>query len=384
MRWVLTPLVLVAVIAALAAVWYSGVISLPWVGPSISGVVFADLNGNGVRDPSEPGVKGWQVNLCLSDMCRSATTGSGGGYHFDDARGEYGLGMRVHFGWQRVKRTFASGQVSIGEGEHKEVDIAVRFVGEEVSGFSGSVWKDGASAPEGTRVEALVGEKVCGETTAYGLRESHYSMWILSAKEKAGCGTEGAEVRFRVGGTTANETAEWHLQHPTHLHEGREVETLPETLDLIVGPVLAIFEGSVLVYRADTPNILAPEGAPVRAYVEDRLCGESAVFPTYPGPSAYQIIVLPEALRAGCGREGASVRFTIGDEPTNEDGVWEPGVHRLQLTTGEPPPPTPSPTPSPAPSWTRTPTPWAQPTPSPRALTPTATARPPATPTPRP
>jgi len=384
-RWVLTPLALVAVIAALAAVWDSGVISLPWVGPSISGYVFADLNGNTVRDWGEPGVKGWQVSLCVLDMCRATTTSGGGGYNFDHASGQHGIGLDVPFGWQRVGRTSSSGQLSVGEREHKKVDIAVRFVGEEVSGFSGSVWENGAPVPEGTRVEALVGEKVCGDTTAYGVRESRYSMWVRSANEKGDCAKEGAEVRFRVGGAMANETVQWHLQHPTHLHEGREVDTLTETLDIVVGPESAIFEGAVYDYRPDAPCHCAEQGAPVKAYVEDRLCGESTIFPTHPGPMSHQVVVLPEALRAGCGREGASVTFTIGDELANEDAVWEPGAHRLTLSVGEPPPPTPSPTPRPtvSPEATRrgpiTPTPTVTP-----FLTPTATVGPPPTPTPRP
>ncbi|HJX61758.1 MAG TPA: SdrD B-like domain-containing protein, partial [Dehalococcoidia bacterium] len=327
---------------ALAVAYDSGAIAPPWVEPSISGVVFNDLDGDGEWDWGEPGLEGWQVNLCVLDVCQSSTTSAGGDYHFDNVRGKYGVGMRVPFGWQRVERTSASGWVSVGEGEHKGVDIAVRLIGEEVSGFSGSVWRDGQPASEGARIEALVGEKVCGETTAYGLRESHYSMWVLSASERGDCGEEGAEVRFRVGGAMANETVQWRLQHPTHLHEGREVDTLTETLDLIVGPELAIFEGAALEYRPDNPCHCAPEGAAVRAYVEDRLCGESVVFPVHPGPSSYQIVVLPDALRAGCGRVGASVRFTIGDEPANEGAVWEPGVHRVELSVGEPP--TPSPT----------------------------------------
>jgi hypothetical protein len=217
-------------------------------------------------------------------------------------------------------------------------------------------------------------------------------MLVVSAEEKGGCGEEEAEVRFRVGGAMANETAEWHLQHPTHLHEGREIPTLPATLDLIVGPEPAMFEGAVYDYRPDAPCHCAEEGAPVKAYVGGRLCGESAVFPVHPGPMSYQVVVLPEALRAGCGKEGAPITFTIGGEPANEDAVWEPGFHRLELSLGEPPPPTPSrtpwPTPSPEPTaglWTRTATPWIMPTPSPPPLlTPTATVRPRATPTPRP
>ena len=320
MRWLLADLALLAVVSSLVVTYDFGVIAPPWSEPSISGVVFRDLNGDGEHDWGEPGLKEWQVLLCVLDMCRSTTTGAGGSYHFDDARGEYGIGVHVPFGWQRVGRTSGSGQVSVGEGERKRVDMAVRFVGEEVSGFSGSVWKDGAPAPDGTRVEALVGEKVCGETTASGIRESGYSMWVVSAEEKGGCGEEGAEVRFRVGGDMANQTAEW--------HDGDSAAA-----DLFVGPDLAVFEGSVSVYRPDTTYTAIPDGTPVQAYVANQLCGASTTYTVHPGPNMYQVAVLPDALRAGCGREGASVTFTIDGQPANEEAVWRLGVHRLQLTT---------------------------------------------------
>ena len=333
--------------------------------PGVSGFVFNDRNGNGMRDKGEPGVEGWELHLCMGDACSSpATTGGGGHFHFDRIPpGQYQMIlMDAHPGWQRTLQDCAWGTVILGQGEHKTADMAVRFVGEHVSGFGGSIWKDGAPVPEGTRIEALVGEKVCGETTTCGLRESRYFLWVISAREEGGCGEEDAEVRFRVDGTVVNQAAQWHDQDSA-------------TVDLFVGPELAVFEGPVFVYRPDTPNIMASEGTGVKAYVGDRLCGESAIFAAHPSPNSYQVVVLPDALRAGCGTEGASVRFTIGDEPVNEGAAWQPGVRRLTLSVGEPPPtssPTPRPTVSPSP------------TRRPGKITPTATVGPPATATPRP
>jgi hypothetical protein len=333
MRWVLTPLVLVAVVAVLATACDSGGTGAE---PSVSGFVFNDRDGDGVRDQGEPGVKGWALLMCMGDMCQSAKTGGGGAFHFDDVLpGRYGIGLvDVPIGWQRAFRDCDVGTVSLGAGEHKSVDLAVRFVGEHVSGFGGSVWKDGGPLPAGTRVEAVVGEKVCGETSTCGLRESRYFMWIVSAEEEEGCGQESAEVRFRVDGAMANQMAQWHEQGSA-------------TVDLFFGPDLAVFGGAVFAHRPDAPNITVPEGATVSAYVGNRLCGESTIFVAHPGPSMYQIVVLPDALRAGCGREGASVRFSVGGEAANERAVWQPGVQRLQLSVGEPPPTPATPTPRP-------------------------------------
>ncbi len=333
--------------------------------PGVSGFVFNDRNGNGVRDSGEPGVKGWQLHLCMSDMCSSsATTDGGGRFDFDVVvPGQYQVVVfDAHRGWQRVRTDCSSDVLSLGQEEHKTADMPVRFVGEHVSGFRGSVWKDGAPVPEGTRVQALVGEKVCGETTTCGLREAGYFIWTPSADEEEGCGQDGSEVSFRVDGAAANQTAQWHDQDSA-------------TVDLFVGPDLAVFEGPVFVYRPDTQNILAPPGTLVRAYVSNRLCGETTVFSTHPAPNSYEVAVLPEALRAGCGTEGAPISFTIGGDAANERAVWQSGVHDLGLTVGEPPP-------------TPTPTPRATPPPTQRpgkiTPTPTASARPSASPTPPP
>jgi len=271
--------------------------------------------------------------------------------------------MDVHIGWQRVFQDCDVGTISLGEGEHKTADMAMRFAGEHVSGFGGSIWKDGAPVPEGTHVEALVEEKVCGETTTCGPREARYFTWVVSAEEERGCGEEDADVRFRIGGTVANQTAQWHDQDSA-------------TVDLFVGPEPAVFGGIVLMYRPGTSNIMVAEGTSVQAYVGDQLCGEGTAFTAHPGPNSYQVVVLPDALRAGCVTEGASVRFSVGGEAANERAVWQPGVQRLQLSVGEPPSPTPSPTPRPFLS--------PSPTPRPGKITPTATATPAATPAPRP
>jgi hypothetical protein len=302
--------------------------------PGVSGFVFNDRDRNGVRDPGEPGVKGWPLLMCIGDMCYSGTTGGDGRFHFDDVpSGQYGIGLvDVPIGWQRAFLDCGVGTVSLGEGEHKTVDLPVRFVGAHVSGFDGSAWKDGGPLPPGTRVEAAVGEKLCGETITCGLRESRYSMWVASAEDEEGCAEGDADVRFRVGGAMANQTAQWHDQESA-------------TVDLFVGPDLAVFAGNALRYQVDTSSIMIPEGAPVSAYVGERLCGESTVFSIHPGPSRYEVVVLPDALRAGCGTEGAPITFSIGGEAANEDAVWQPGVHDLALSVGEAPSPPPLPTP---------------------------------------
>jgi SdrD B-like domain len=51
--------------------------------PVISGVKYEDLNANGVRDPGEPGISGWKIELLYEGShVATTTTGAGGAYSF--------------------------------------------------------------------------------------------------------------------------------------------------------------------------------------------------------------------------------------------------------------------------------------------------------------
>lgn len=55
------------------------------LGATISGRMFHDLDGDGVKDPGEPGLEGWTINLDLDDdgsVDQSTTTDSSGNYAF--------------------------------------------------------------------------------------------------------------------------------------------------------------------------------------------------------------------------------------------------------------------------------------------------------------
>ncbi len=53
---------------------------------TVSGFKFEDVNGNGVRDPGEPGLPGWDIYLYLSDISdvRMTTTDVNGEFHFEN------------------------------------------------------------------------------------------------------------------------------------------------------------------------------------------------------------------------------------------------------------------------------------------------------------
>jgi hypothetical protein len=73
--------------------------------------------------------------------------------------------------------------------------------------FYGSLTVDGAPAPVGTTVTAVVGGKECGSRTTD--TAGQYVVDALAGSQTSGCGSPGAEVTFRVGSRTANEKGSW-------------------------------------------------------------------------------------------------------------------------------------------------------------------------------
>jgi len=80
---------------------------------SISGVVFNDINANGVREAGETGVRGWSVTLVQGENATSMTeTGADGTYRFESlSPGTYRVELIPQDGW---KATTESREIQIG------------------------------------------------------------------------------------------------------------------------------------------------------------------------------------------------------------------------------------------------------------------------------
>ncbi|MGH7457116.1 MAG: SdrD B-like domain-containing protein, partial [bacterium] len=68
---------------------------------AIHGMKWHDLNGDGKKDPNEPGLKGWQIDL-TGDATLSTTTDSIGNYRFTQLTpGNYVVAEVLQTGWQQ-------------------------------------------------------------------------------------------------------------------------------------------------------------------------------------------------------------------------------------------------------------------------------------------
>lgn len=84
--------------SALFALWGDGIWKLRRPG-TVSGTVFADLNGNGVRDSTDTGLQGWTVRL-TGTRTDSTVSGADGTYGFSLlAQGSYGAQVVRPAGW---------------------------------------------------------------------------------------------------------------------------------------------------------------------------------------------------------------------------------------------------------------------------------------------
>jgi hypothetical protein len=83
----------------------------------ISGIVFNDYNGNGIRDTGEPGMQNWKV-LMTGSRVDSVFTDSGGLYSFKGlTAGTYTVTAQVPTGWNPTGPPGGSYVVSVTDGE---------------------------------------------------------------------------------------------------------------------------------------------------------------------------------------------------------------------------------------------------------------------------
>jgi hypothetical protein len=84
--------------------------------------------------------------------------------------------------------------------------------------FFGSVKINGQDAPDGTVVEAYIGNTLCGSGSVQNRNNAEiYLVDVVGAGQKAGCAKDGDTVKFKVAGLDAKETGKYATAEATHL-----------------------------------------------------------------------------------------------------------------------------------------------------------------------
>ncbi len=217
-------------------------------------------------------------------------------------------------------------------------------------------------AAMGKEVVARISGKDCGNGIVQGIIDgplaTYYGVEVKSDSQVAGCGTEGATVDFYIDGRPAKPAGVWKAG-------------ASQRLDIWAGPDFAAFSGYLLLNGEPWPLscYLLCFGPVVKALLGPVGCGEKQVEGLLVSAYYSVLIVLPDSLRQGCGREGDVVRFTVDGSAANETAAWSPGFHSLDLSVGAPVSPRPqTPTPTGVPSVTSTPPSAATASPTPGEL----------------
>ncbi|MCA9268958.1 MAG: carboxypeptidase regulatory-like domain-containing protein, partial [Planctomycetales bacterium] len=114
----------------------------------LSGTLYNDLNGDGVRDQGEDGLANWTVYLdadlsgTLDAGEASTTTDADGSYRFTGlAAGDYRVAEVVRGGWTATNPTTGYVDVTLADGQDKHVDFLNQGSG-GLGAITGNVWRD--------------------------------------------------------------------------------------------------------------------------------------------------------------------------------------------------------------------------------------------------
>lgn len=81
-----------------------------------------------------------------------------------------------------------------------------------------------------------------------------------------------------------------------------------------------------------------PDGTQVRGYIDGNDCTQPSGLTgtvTDGSASGFVINVMHETQRAGCGKEGKTITFTIDGRAAPQSAAWKIGIQRVDLNTGQ-------------------------------------------------
>ncbi len=311
---------------------------------SITGVVFDDVNGDGVQDAGEPDLAGRTVMLRQDGVfLRYLSTGSNGRYVADGLEpGEYtlkpvfdesaGACPDLVLSFNPVQGAYCqdfalprnadpAGPVLVNVESGMTVEINFATQPADVAVVTGVALLEDDVAPEGASVVAYVSGQECGSATAWrsrGRGRINFIIHVLGAGERAGCALPGDTVEFRVEGVPAAESYEWAsytaASFPVQIHH-----------------LVAIQDHAWYWFESDVGSTLK-NNVLVEALVGGAVCGEAEIDSRSRGALGFGRLIVPSAeIEPGCGQPGADVTFRVDGVRTKGTMAWEAGLHEITL-----------------------------------------------------
>jgi len=188
-------------------------------------------------------------------------------------------------------------------------------------GITGGVWIDGERAEADIR--AFINGQQCGEGQAVSIgapRTPLFAFAVSSDAHQPGCGVPGAAVTFTINGRPGNETITWQ----------------PGASQLIfalsAGGRIAIYQGTLRLDRGRPPAMV------ITPLIGGVACGDPVAPQFNPADAKWSYLVVVDSgeLRAGCGRDGATVtlRLEVEGQPAIDipAPAWKP-LPPIQILT---------------------------------------------------
>lgn len=187
--------------------------------------------------------------------------------------------------------------------------------------LGGSVFVD-ATQPSEYEVIAYIDGLECGRAQSFRPLHSDgpmFGMTIASDAQIDGCGKPGDEVTLTVNGREVNRPYEW--------QPGWRPST---SVTLIVGPPPARYYGEIRFDVLFDQSDIWPQR--VVPYIDGKVCGAQSNPMQGNGQVGYLVVVMPDELQPGCGRDGATINLRLelmlAGRPVEvelQDVQWQPG-----------------------------------------------------------
>jgi hypothetical protein len=183
--------------------------------------------------------------------------------------------------------------------------------------IGGLLWVD-AGTPRGEVIAYIDGVE-CGRTDVVVPVDGGpiFLISIKSDHEKTRCGTPGAGITITLNGRPMNDTLEWRPGYQP-------------SVTLFAGPVPARYYGEVRFDAPFTSSDIWPRQ--VVPYIDGVVCGGQQDPMQGNGQVGYVVVVTPEELKPGCGRDGAIITLRlevmVAGTPVEidlQDVTWQPG-----------------------------------------------------------
>jgi hypothetical protein len=324
---------------------------------SITGTVWDDTNGDGVRQSGEPGSPNLGVELGRLLGGKFVFTDANGFLLFRDAQGRY---VRTDTTGQYKFANLEPGSYAVrlqtGTAGHTrfltyparrasgEYDVAVTLESQPLTDvnfglyfaagvptYRGIAWINGAPVSEQPRIRirAFIDGLECtapGGILPTDQTPNTFLIGVAPASLVPGCGEPGKTVRFTINGQPANETVTW---KPLAARWGPDEPPPPpgfqapwQEQDLTVGASFAYFI-TAAVDETDFPVFI--DARSLRASIDGEECGRGigSVW------ASIILVIRSREMTPDCGYEGATIVLDVEGTTVGQPLVWHPG--RLEV-----------------------------------------------------